>query len=260
MTGIDFNNLEDWKGKFKGSKPFDHVIIDNFLNRELAESLESEFPIDRLQDLYSYNNPLENKFASNNWNLFSPKTYEFFEYLNSAEVVEKMSILAGVKLIPDYGLHGGGWHIHGDGGKLNPHLDYSIHPKLGLQRKLNLIIYLSSNWKDEYGGHLGLWNNNTDTSQPANMEQEVSIGFNKALIFDTTQMSWHGISQEVKAPVGLFRKSLAIYYLCEPAIGALPHGRALYAPTADQKENKEIMEMIQKRVDVQSSSLVYRTQ
>jgi len=260
MTGIDFNEFEDWKVKFKGAKPFDHVVIDNFLNKDLAVSLESEFPIDSLQDLYSYNNPLENKFASNNWNLFSPKTYEFFEYLNSAKVVEKMSNLVGVKLVPDYGLHGGGWHIHGDGGKLNPHLDYSIHPKLGLQRKLNLIIYLSSNWEDEYGGHLGLWSHNPDTNQPANLEREVSIGFNKALIFDTTQMSWHGISQHVKAPVGLFRKSIAIYYLCEPAIGALPHGRALYAPTDDQKENKEIMEMIQKRVDVQSSSQVYRTQ
>ena len=259
MIGIDFNDFDNWKHQFKGAKPFDHIIIDNFLDPELAASLESEFPIDRLQDLYAYNNPLEHKFASNNWNLFSPKTYEFFEYLNSAEVVEKMSVLTGVKLIPDYGLHGGGWHIHGDGGKLNPHLDYSIHPKLGLQRKLNLIIYLSSDWKDEYGGHLGLWGHNTETNQPAKLESEISIGFNKALIFDTTQMSWHGISQQIKAPTGLFRKSLAIYYLCEPAIGALPHGRALYAPTEDQKLDKDIMEMIQKRADVQNSAQVYRT-
>jgi hypothetical protein len=47
-------------------------------------------------------------------------------------------------LYPDPGLHGGGWHMHGAGGNLNPHLDYSIHPKSGLMRKLNIIIYLSN--------------------------------------------------------------------------------------------------------------------
>ena len=30
-------------------------------------------------------------------------------------------------LYPDYGLNGGGFHIMGNKGKLNPHLDYVIH-------------------------------------------------------------------------------------------------------------------------------------
>ena len=142
MSSVDFSNFDAWKKNFNGAAPFDHVVIDNFLPHALAEDLEKDFPVDRLSELYSYNNPLEHKFASNNWNLFPPTTYAFFEYLNSAAVVEKMSLLCGVQLEADFGLHGGGWHIHGDGGKLNPHLDYSIHPKLGLQRKLNLILYL----------------------------------------------------------------------------------------------------------------------
>ena len=52
-----------------------------------------------------------------------------------------MGKLAGVNLYPDCGLHGGGWHTHGVGGKLNMHPDYAIHPKSGLERQLNLIIY-----------------------------------------------------------------------------------------------------------------------
>ena len=32
--------------------------------------------------------------------------------------------------------------MHGTGGNLNVHKDYSVHPKLGLRRKLNLI-YIS---------------------------------------------------------------------------------------------------------------------
>ena len=46
-------------------------------------------------------------------------------------------------MIPDYGLHGGGWHLMHHKGKLNPHLDYFIHPKANLQRKYNLIVFLS---------------------------------------------------------------------------------------------------------------------
>lgn len=256
---IDFSNIHSWQQKFKGALPFDHIIIDNFLPNELAMALENDFPLEKLTELYAYNNPLEQKYASNNWNLFPPTTYSFFEYLNSVEVLKKMSILCGVDLEPDFGLHGGGWHIHGDGGKLNPHLDYSIHPKLGLQRKLNLIIYLSSNWKEEYGGHLGLWSNDPIHHQPAQLEKEVSIGFNRALIFDTTQHSWHGISRLVNAPQGLFRKSLAIYYLCKPAEDAPIHARALYAPTEEQKKDESILEMIKKRVDVNASTQVYRT-
>jgi Rps23 Pro-64 3,4-dihydroxylase Tpa1-like proline 4-hydroxylase len=36
--------------------------------------------------------------------------------------------------------------------KLNVHLDYSIHPKLGLERRLNLVLYITSGWKPEWGG------------------------------------------------------------------------------------------------------------
>ena len=50
------------------------------------------------------------------------------------------------------GLNGGGWHIHANGGKLNPHLDYSMYPKLPYQRKLNIIVYLQPNWEESWGG------------------------------------------------------------------------------------------------------------
>jgi hypothetical protein len=60
---------------------------------------------------------------------------------------------------------------------------------------------------------------------------------NKALIFDTTQSSWHGISRIIKAPIGHFRKSLVVYYLCEPSVDAPSHARALYAPTEDHKSD-----------------------
>ena len=120
------------------------------------------------------------------------------------------------KLYSDIGLNGGGWHIHKKGGKLNQHLDYSLHPKLGLERKLNIIIYLNSNWKKEWKGNLGFWSNESN-KEPGNLVREIEPKFNRAILFDTTQNSWHGLPEPVNCPKGEYRKSLAIYYLCKPS-------------------------------------------
>jgi Rps23 Pro-64 3,4-dihydroxylase Tpa1-like proline 4-hydroxylase len=242
------------------ASPFNHVEIDRFLPTELAEKVNAEFPDYGSDIWYSYKNQIEDKKALNDWNRFPEATYRLFSYLTSDEFVAVLSRLFGVNLFPDPGLHGGGWHLHGNGGKLNPHLDYNIHPKLKLQRKLNLIIYLCENWKDSWGGHFGLWEQDRKTGRPGKLAKEISVGFNKAVIFDTTQDSWHGLSQEVHAPESSFRKSLAVYYLCIPPQGADSRGRALFAPTEAQVGDPLIEELIQKRAQVSLSHQVYRNE
>jgi len=152
------------------------------------------------------------------------------------------------KLYPDIGLHGGGWHIHGRGGKLNIHLDYSIHPKSGLQRKLNLIVYLTEEWESEWGGGLELWSHDPDKKLPLRREKTIHNVFNRAILFDTTQNSWHGLPQPLSCPEGVYRKSLAVYYMTDPPDKVDPRQRALYAPTEEQSDDKEVLDFIQQRV------------
>jgi Rps23 Pro-64 3,4-dihydroxylase Tpa1-like proline 4-hydroxylase len=147
----------------------------------------------------------------------------------------------GVKLYADYGLHGGGWHIHDSAGILNQHLDYSLHPKLELQRKINIIIYVTKDWKESYGGHLGLFEN------PDKLVKEVSPLYNRAIVFDTTQNSWHGLSRVCNTSAGVYRKSLAIYYLTDPPIEVDSRNRALFAPREDQKNDPDILKLIESR-------------
>ena len=107
--------------------PFYHHIIDEFLDKEQAIKISQEFPEYNSNYWFSYNNPLENKKSCNNWYAFGTETYKTFAYLNSPEFISKLQEITGIeKLYPDIGLHGGGLHIHGRGGKLNVHLDYSI--------------------------------------------------------------------------------------------------------------------------------------
>ena len=37
--------------------------------------------------------------------------------------------------------------------------------------------------------------------------------FNSAIIFKTDEMTWHGLPEKIMCPKGIFRKSLAYYYI-----------------------------------------------
>jgi len=229
-------------------EPFDYWVIDNFTTPEIAKQLSAEFMDYNYPKWYTYNNALENKKSCNDWWEFPPKTYEFFMYLSSAGFVEKIKSLTGIKtLYPDIGLHGAGWHIHGTGGKLNVHLDYSIHPKLKLQRKLNLILYLTEDWNPEWGGALEFWTQDTRVNRPKDKRVAIENVFNRAVLFDTTQNSWHGFPEPLTCPEGVYRKSIAFYYLTDPPEDVENRTRALYSPYKDQRYNPEVLELIRKR-------------
>lgn len=231
------------------SYPFDYRIIDNFLDKEQAKRISQEFPDYHSNIWYCYNNPLENKKTCNNWYHFGPETYKTLSYLNSPGFIQKLQELIGIsKLYPDIGLHGGGLHIHGRGGKLNVHLDYSIHPKLKLQRKLNLIIYLTEDWDCEWGGSLEFLSHNEEKKRPDKKVVTIDNVFNRAVLFDTTQNSWHGFPKPLSCPEHTYRRSLAVYYLTDPPEDIDPRPRALYAPTKEQENNPEILSLIEERV------------
>jgi Rps23 Pro-64 3,4-dihydroxylase Tpa1-like proline 4-hydroxylase len=229
-------------------QPFDYWVIDNFFPEEQAKKLSNEFLDYENPSWFNYNNPVENKKTLNHWYNFPSETYKTFSYLNSPEFIDKIKEITGIKnLYPDIGLHGGGWHIHKNGGKLNVHLDYSVHPKLHLQRKLNLIVYLSENWDINWGGSLELWTHDPDNRSPKNLSVTVDNIFNRAIIFDTTQNSWHGFPKPLTCPDGTYRKSLAVYYLTDPPSDVDPRSRALYAPYDKQKEDFTVLDFIKKR-------------
>jgi 2OG-Fe(II) oxygenase superfamily len=231
-----------------GNDPFDYWIIDDFLYEDLAKKLSSEFPAYDSQDWLFYNNPIEHKKTINDWYKFPAETYTAFSTFISKDFVDHLSELTGEKtLYPDPGLHGGGWHIHGNDGKLNVHMDYSIHPKLKLLRKYNLIIYLSENWDNNWGGNLEFWSHDPITNQPKEKRVVVENKFNRAVLFDASKNSWHGFYDRIKCPSDQYRKSLAIYYLCEVPDGASDRPRALFSAGPDQKNDPNVLKFIESR-------------
>ena len=256
---INIDEIRNSAVSWKEALPFSHLIIDDFFDKDIALNLENEFPNYDSSIWHEYGNAIEIKKTCNNWNVFPKLTYSVFAYLNSDGFINELSkiLFEASILSSDPGLNGGGWHIHKQGGKLNTHLDYSLHPKLALQRKLNIIVYLNSEWQSEWGGHLGLWNNESD-KEPGELCKEIEPKFNRAIIFDTTQNSWHGLPNPLTCPENQFRKSIAVYYLTEPPENIDKRGKAFFAPSESQKNDKAVLDLIKKRSDVKDSSSVYR--
>ena len=255
---LNNHNWEEIRARFHSAEPFNHVVIDNFWTDEFAELLAGEFPSYDSAVWTYYHNAIEDKKTCNKWDCFPSHTYQAFSYLTN-EFNQSMQYLIGDNnLRPDQGLHGGGWHAHSTGGKNNIHLDYSIHPKLKLQRKLNIIIYMSPNWKSEWGGGLELWSHNAEINSPNECVNTIENKFNRAVIFDTTQNSWHGLPVELTCPTGTIRQSLAVYYVTNPVTDADPRVKALFAPYGDQANDPEVLEIIKKRSDINQAPGVYR--
>ena len=244
---------------FANAQPFDHIVIDDFFHNDIADKLSQEFPAFDAPCWNSYSNAIEEKKTCNHYDRFPETTYQAIDVLNGPEFVRILSDLTGFDTLrPDYGLNGGGWHIHSAGGKLNTHLDYSIHPKIKMERRLNIIIHLSKDWNADWGGGLGLWSHDAEKFAPKDLIKTVPVKFNRAVLFDTTQNSWHGLPDPIRCPEGVYRKTLALYYLTPPREGVSDRGKALFAPHDNQKGDPEVMELIKKRASVGTAADVYR--
>ena len=190
------------------AKPFPHVVIDNFLNPEVLDAVLAEFPKPNEIRWQQFDNAREIKLASAKEANFGPYTRLLFYHLNSMTFLEFLSGVTGIRdLIPDPSLDGGGLHQIVRGGKLGIHADFNKHPKYGLDRRLNLILYLNKNWREEYGGHLELWDR-----EMTKCEAKVLPVFNRMMIFGTTDFTYHGHPDPLQCPDGMTRKSLALYY------------------------------------------------
>ena len=193
---------------YTNAKPFPHVVFDNFFDSTLLDLVLSEFP--KLGEIkwQRFNNEHEIKLASASESSFGPTTRLLLYHLNSITFLEFLSNVTGiVNLLSDPCFDGGGLHQIVRGGKLAIHADFNKHPRYGLDRRLNLLLYLNKDWREEYGGHFELWNR--DMSR---CEAKILPVFNRLVVFGTTDFTYHGHPDPLQCPEGVTRKSLALYY------------------------------------------------
>jgi Rps23 Pro-64 3,4-dihydroxylase Tpa1-like proline 4-hydroxylase len=94
----------------------------------------------------------------------------------------------------------------GPSGYLGVHVDFNYLRERRWFRRLNILIYLTPDWQTGWGGELELWD-----PRVRHCLQTVEPVFNRCLVFNTTQESFHGVTA-IRCPAGRTRNSFAGYY------------------------------------------------
>jgi Rps23 Pro-64 3,4-dihydroxylase Tpa1-like proline 4-hydroxylase len=196
--------------------PFPHVVLDKLINDNLVETVLEGFPSPSAdinwRQLLAKGADGEkvqfNKQGTPNLFKMSPVIRQLIWELNSSTFIRALERLTGIKnLIPDPSLRGGGLHQILPGGVLGVHADFTHHTNYNLERRVNVLLYLNKDWKDEYEGHLELWNQ--DVSRCV---KRVRPSAGRCVIFNTDADSFHGHPRPLACPEGTTRKSIATYY------------------------------------------------
>lgn len=201
-------NIQSLQEEYSKAQPFEHIIVDDFLDPIYAEKICQQFP-DVNDTWHEYKNPIEVKYTYDNINELNVEIKNYFYYLSHPEMIQIMQKITNINdLEIDEYLHGAGLHTHPRYGRLNIHLDYEKHPYSCKERRLNIILFISKNWNTEWNGANELWNH--DVSRCI---KKTHVKFNRAIIFKTNDISWHGVPDKILCPENIFRKSLAYYYV-----------------------------------------------
>tara|TARA_E500000331_G_C17229973_1_gene702168 strand:- start:531 stop:1340 length:810 start_codon:yes stop_codon:yes gene_type:complete len=193
------------------NKPFPHIVIDNLFNQELLENIIEELPdLSKSKKSQHLSDGAQEKYQTNRGDqMQNGNTKDFLRYLNSHEFVDFLQILTSTKqaLIPDPHFIGGGYQEVKRDGMLKMHIDFHKHPETRLDRRLNCLIYLNHQWKEEYNGHLMLYN-----KEMSECTKKILPVFNRLVVFSTSNYSFHGLPEPIACPPEMSRKSLALYF------------------------------------------------
>jgi Rps23 Pro-64 3,4-dihydroxylase Tpa1-like proline 4-hydroxylase len=161
----------------------------------------------------------------------------------SDEFIEEVSRLCGHKLIRDETRNFWGCHTYTKGDKLDIHVDAGLHPTNKLKKQVTLGLYLSSNWKDEYGCQLEIWKGeNAGLNNPTLYEKVDSIApkFNRAVLFTCNDYAWHGNPEPANCPEESKRIFVTISYLSSNDEDANKRVKALFIKRPENLEKDRL--------------------
>ena len=199
-------------GRFQAGEPFKHVVIDGLLDPEFCRALTIEFPPYESAAFRNENGDPGKAYHENVAKL-GPSYRKLDQLLQSPEFLRLASAVTGIpNLLHDPEYLGGGAHENLEEMELDPHVDFTVHARSGFYRRVNVLLYLNPEWEEAWGGGLEL-HVNPWLRPEKNAIRTFSPVFNRCVLFETSDHSWHGFSA-IRLPPGkkgLTRKSFALY-------------------------------------------------
>lgn len=211
-------NRDTLRERVQQAKPFPHFCIDNFLDEAFANQVLDAFPsfeeAAKIGHMFSAVNE-KMKIQVTDSSRFAKPIADLNHALEEPAFLELLSEVFEIPgLIPDEELVGGGIHQTGARGHLDVHVDFNYIEDREIHRRLNILIYFNKDWKPEWGGNIELWDKDVRVCH-----HSFSPVFNRCIVFETSEISYHGVTA-VRCPEDRSRKSFAAYYYTK---GAPPH-------------------------------------
>lgn len=206
---------EALRREFINAEPFPYVVIDNLLDPAFAQQVAAAYPTfeGAMAQGKTFMDVNERKKVQvTDAKLFPGPVAQLNRLLASPEFLADLSYVAGIpNLLADEQLVGGGMHITGPGGRLDVHVDFNLIQDRKIHRRLNLLLYLNPTWNESWGGQLQLWDENVK-----NCRKAVTPKLNRCVIFQTSEISFHGVVP-VTTAAPYPRISFATYYYTREA-------------------------------------------
>jgi hypothetical protein len=238
------------RSDYAAAQPFAHVVLDGFCPEWILDEVLTEFPSREEAGWKRFASDHErNKLTKAEESGMGPATRQLLAELNAATFIDFLGELTGIAgLVPDPYFEGGGLHQSLAGGHLNVHVDFNRHPATGLDRRLNVLLYLNRDWDEEWGGALELW-----SPDMQRCEQRIAPHFNRLVVFSTTERSFHGHPHPLACPPDRTRRSLALYYYSngrpeEGGVAAPTHNTVWGEPGVNPVTSRDRLREIARRV------------
>ncbi|HEY9130978.1 MAG TPA: 2OG-Fe(II) oxygenase [Dyella sp.] len=222
--------VDEHRQVFVDAQPFRHVVIENFFDEDFAQQLLGAFPSFERGNAVGDDGQLGAKSTLDKVRQLGPAYERLDDAIKSPEFLQAIGKITGIDdLIYDPWYLGGGTHENKNHAALDSHVDFNYHPSERWHRRLNLIVYLNHEWDASWGGCLELFRDPHVDVRPS---RSIAPLFNRCVIFETTEHSWHGFDP-IRLPephADKTRRSVALYFYTKdrPAAETAPRHTTYY--------------------------------
>jgi Rps23 Pro-64 3,4-dihydroxylase Tpa1-like proline 4-hydroxylase len=250
---------EDEKFQFNENR---FIIIDNFLDKALI--YQNEIVNSSAEKWDRYDNMFERKNTYRDKHNFPPNINNLFSDLTSEIFINKLNDLTGLELINDNERMFWGIHTFTNDDKLDIHVDAGKHLPSGMHKAITLGIYLSKDWIDENYGNFEFWNgDNVNSVNPKiyYCHKKVLPIFNRCIIFENNNNSWHGAPEPCKCKNGEIRIFMTLSYLIKEPTQTINnlYYKAFFIKRPQDEENPDKDKQRLLRVNHLTCHSVYNT-
>ena len=209
---FDYNRLYDLaeknKEEFLNSKPFPHIVLDNFLEEETYELVKRNHVKGRKSRNINPKLTVSKFVTENRLDIYRKRIFYEFGHPDFIKFLYTLTGIDDLKLDP--GFLEAGYTTIETGGLLQVHRDFTHSRHNNTERRLNFFIFLNDGWKEEWGGDLGFYDLNGNK-----INSYYPIG-NRCVIFQASDIAYHGHPEPLLCPRSTVRRSMSCYYYTKP--------------------------------------------